>query len=63
MATKRKIIQVPVEKFKMLQQKSGVSRSSVYYALNGNSNSAKAREIRRMAIEEFGGVERPKVIW
>ena len=63
MATNRKVIAVPKENFEPLRLEAGVSRATVYNALNGNSNSASAQKIRHLAATKYNGKARTKVVW
>lgn len=54
---KKKKIIVPRGRIKDLILRTGAAKSTVYFALRYMVDSDKAREIRRMAIEDYGGVE------
>lgn len=45
---------------KALKDRLGLPDSTIAFALNGLSDSDKAREIREIAINEFGGFHAPK---
>ena len=63
MATRRTVITLTKSNFEALRKSKNVSRSSVYDALNGSSNSETAQQIRRLALSTYGGVKTTKVIW
>ena len=63
MAIKRTVITLTKSNFEALRKSQNVSRSSVYDALNGSSNSETAQQIRRLALSTYGGVKTTKVIW
>lgn len=63
MAIKRTIITLTKSNFEALRKSQNVSRSSMYDALNGSSNSETAQQIRRLALSTYGGVKATKVIW
>lgn len=60
---KKKKIIVPRGRVKDLMTNSGAAKSTVYYALRYMIDSDKAREIRRMAIEDYGGVEAQETVF
>lgn len=63
MAVKRTVITLTKSNFEALRKSQNVSRSAVYDALNGSSNSDTAQQIRRLALSIYGGVKTTKVIW
>lgn len=63
MATRRTVITLTKSNFEALKKSQNVSRSAVYDALNGSSNSETAQQIRRLALSTYGGVKTTKVIW
>ena len=63
MPIKRKIITVPKGKIAIICRSMNVKRSTVYNALNYNSNSESAQLIRRLALTQYGGVETSKIIF
>ena len=63
MATKRKVIVLPKGQLELICRSMNVKRATVYNALNGNSNSENAQQIRRLALSTYGGVETFKVIF
>lgn len=63
MASKRPVITLTKSNFEALRKSQNVSRSSMYDALNGSSNSETAQLIRRLALSTYGGVKVTKVIW
>lgn len=63
MAIKRTVITLTKSNFEALRKSQNVSRSSMYDALNGSSNSETAQQIRRLALSTYGGVKATKVIW
>lgn len=63
MPTKRKIIIVPKGQVENISRSMNVNRSTVYNALNGNSNSESAQLIRRLALSTYGGVETTKIVF
>lgn len=63
MAIKRTVITLTKGNFEALRKSQNVSRSSMYDALNGSSNSETAQQIRRLALSTYGGVKATKVIW
>lgn len=63
MASKRTVITLTKGNFEALRKSQGVSRSCIYDALNGSSNSESAQNIRRLALSTYGGVKTTKVIW
>lgn len=62
MATKRTVISLTKSDIEALSKSENVSRATVYNALNGNSNSTTAQNIRRLAIDVYGGIKYTKVI-
>jgi hypothetical protein len=60
---RKKIIQIPPRTIPQLVRFSGCSRAAVYNALAYKSHSDMAKEIRKNAIEKFGGVETTKIIF
>ena len=62
MATKRTVISLTKSDIEALSKSENVSRATVYNALNGNSNSTTAQNIRRLAIDVYGGIKCTKVI-
>ena len=54
---KKKKIIVPHGRIKSIMERTGAAKSTVYFALRNVTDGDKAREIRRMAIDEYGGVE------
>jgi hypothetical protein len=63
MATKRTVITLTKSNFEALRKSQNVSRSSIYNALSGATNSETAQQIRRLALSTYGGVKTTKVIW
>lgn len=63
MAIKRTVITLTKTNFEALRKAQNVSRSSLYDALNGSSNSETAQHIRRLALTTYGGVKTTKVVW
>jgi len=63
MPIKRNIITVKKEFIGAICAEMNVSRASVYNALNYSTNSDTAQKIRRLAIQNYGGIETKKVIW
>ena len=62
MATKRTVISLTKKDIQALCKSQNVSRATVYNALNGNTNSDTAQQIRRLAIDVYGGIKYSKVI-
>lgn len=60
---RRKIITLPKGQVQNICRSMNVKRSTVYNALNGNSNSESAQLIRRLALSTYGGVETFKIIF
>ena len=63
MIIKRKIIRLPLGNVEKMAKAFDCASSSVYNALNGSSNSEKAKAIRKKALEEYGGETETKVIF
>ena len=63
MAIKRKIIKVPKGVVEQICQARGCGKTSVYAALNYTSFSDEAKLIRKEAVEIYGGIEIPNVIF
>lgn len=61
--TRIEIISVQPSCIALLMEKHGVAESSVYNALAFRSYSQKAEDIRRDALENFGGVKDKKVVY
>lgn len=55
MARKREIIRLPVGNVDKMVTAYGVSRATVYNALNYSSNSEQAKLLRKKALEEYNG--------
>lgn len=62
MATKRTVISLTKANIDALCRSQNVSRATVYNALNGNSGSETAQQIRRLAMDVYGGLTYTKVI-
>ena len=62
MARKKKIIKVPRKNLDLLAKSMGVSLATVWGALAYRSDSENAQQIRRLAIQAYGGIETTKVI-
>ena len=63
MASKRTVITLTKGNFEALRKSQNVSRSCLYDALNGSSNSESAQNIRRLALSTYGCVKTTKVVW
>lgn len=63
MAVKRKYIAVPHGAVQAICRELKLKRSSVYHALNYETNSENARQVRRLALTVYGGIEAQKVIF
>ena len=63
MAFKKKIIVVPVGCVQKIAKANNCHKSLVYNALNYSSNSDKAQNIRKQALEFYGGIHDTKVIF
>lgn len=63
MATKREVIRVPRGVVKKICQSQNVGQTTVYAALNFNSDSVDAQKIRHLALEIYGGVKTVKVFF
>lgn len=59
---KKKIIQVPPENVMKIAKAMRVARITVYNALAYRSESENAQLIRKLAINEYGGVETTRII-
>jgi len=59
---KKKIIQVPPENISKIAKAMRVARITVYNALAYRSESENAQLIRKLAINEYGGIETTKLI-
>lgn len=57
MAKRKKIIQIPPENVQKLQKAFNCSRVTVYNALAYRSESDKAKNIRMVALNSYGGIE------
>ena len=62
MAKTRDYIKVPADAIQKLCEATGSGQTSVYDALKYNTNSPKAKEIQRMALEDYGGVILKRVV-
>ena len=60
---KRTIIVVPYGSVAEICKATNVRKTTVYAALNYTSNSEIAQKIRKLAMEEFNGVETKKPIF
>ena len=60
---KRTVIQLPPGAADKICKSLMIGRTTLYQALNFNSNSESAKNTRKRAIEEFGGVQISKPIW
>ena len=63
MAIKRTVITLTKSNFEALRKSQNISRSCLYDALNGSTNSELAQNIRRLALSIYGGVKTTKVVW
>lgn len=62
MARKKKIIQVPRKNVDALAKEMGCKNVTVWNALAFRSDSENAKQIRRLAISTYGGIETTKFI-
>ncbi len=62
MVRKKKIIQVPTKNVELIAKAMQVGRVAVYNALAFRSDSENAQQIRKVAIEAYGGIEVYKYI-
>lgn len=62
MARKKKIIQVPRKNIDSLAKAVGVKNVTVWNALAFRSDSENAKQIRRLAISSYGGIETYKMV-
>lgn len=62
-AKKIKIIKVPLEGRKKLAERYGCCRETIFNALAFRSQSKQSEDIRRDALNDFGGVETEKVVF
>lgn len=62
MVRKKKIIQVPTKNVELLAKAMQVGKVAVYNALAFRSDSENAQQIRKAAIEAYGGIETYKYI-
>ena len=60
---KIKIIKVSLEGRKMLAERYGCRRETIYNALAFRSQSKQAEEIRNDALNEFGGIETDRIVF
>jgi len=58
---KRDVIQVPVGNVAKICRRLKVGKTTVYNALNKSSHSDSAKQIRALALSEYGGVVIKKV--
>lgn len=63
MAKKKVYISVPNGSVAAICNELNVKKSAVYNALNYNSNSETAQQIRRLATSTYGGREATKIMW
>ena len=62
-AKKIKIIKVPLEGRKKLAERYGCCRETIFNALAFRSQSKQSEDIRRDALNDFGGVKTEKVVF
>lgn len=62
-AKKIKIIKLPLEGRKILAERYGCRRETIYNALAYRSQSKQSENIRQDALNEFGGVETERVVF
>ncbi len=62
MARRKEIIQIPKGHIDKLMEATGSSRSAVWNALAYRCDSEAAKNIRKMALESFGGVKTRKLV-
>lgn len=60
---KIKIIKVSPEGRKKLAERYGCRRETIYNALGFRSHSRQAENIRKDALNEFGGIKDDKVVF
>ena len=61
MARKVKVIVIPRGKANQMCKALNIGRTTLYAALNGTSHSESAKQTRREAIANYGGIETTKV--
>ena len=62
MAIRRPIIVLPRGKAQQIIAAEGVSKTSLYAALNFTSHSDEAKRIREVAVSLYGGLKTSKLI-
>lgn len=62
MARRKKIIQVPRQNIDALAKAVGCKNVSVWNALAFRSDSENAKQIRRLAMSAYGGIETYRII-
>ena len=62
MARKKKIIQIPPKNVELLAKAMGVAKVTVWNALAFRSDSENARQIRKLALSTYGGVESTRLV-
>ena len=62
MVRKKKIIQIPRKNVGLLAKATLTSETTVYNALAFRSDSENAKQIRRLAMSAYGGIETVKTI-
>lgn len=62
MARRKKIIQVPTKNIALLANAVKVSEVTVWNALAFRSDSDNAKQIRRLALSAYGGIETTKLV-
>ncbi len=62
MARKKKIIQIPPKNIPLLAEAMKVGKVTVWNALAYRSDSENAKQIRRLALSSYGGIETTKTI-
>ncbi len=62
MARKKKIIQIPPKNVALLATAMKCGKVTVWNALAYRSDSENAKQIRRLALSDYGGIETTKTI-
>lgn len=62
MARKKKIIQIPPKNVELLAKTMNVGKVTVWNALAFRSDSDNAKQIRKLAMSTYGGVEAVKYV-